>query len=358
MPLARIITRSAACGQLLTLDLIARGYTVEVVNPHSVPDNFADLELRVEGDSAKLVARVEAHNGGRSASLDFVHHLRAPADFDPSAPETVEVIYLSEEPVSLDAGPIIEEAPLLAKLPPLGIDAAFAAAPSLSAARPKSDPADPFPVDSFPVDPVPSNPVPVNSARSRLVETAAVARTPVASTNGAGAIVSPRQTGRLNRPSAWQWGAAMATASMLSLALVLALGVGRFGKTLAAVPEADSEQVAVPSVDSNSPADDFENTGTTAEDAVVKASMIDKTVIGKTIIGSTIIGTKINGAIINGATINDKTGRSRQHERLIARDTVTYLDAARRTAPKAQPAKGLAANTVTYLTKPIPKPAQ
>jgi hypothetical protein len=342
--MARIITRSETCGQQLALDLIARGYGVEIVTPDSVPDKFADLELRVEEDSGKLVASVEAHNGGRSASLDFVHHLRAPlADFEPRTPESVEVVYLSGGPVNLDA-PSFKQVPLLAKVPPPGIKAASAPAPSLSAARPKSDPPDPFPVD----------PVPANSGRSRLVETAVVARTHVASTNGPRTIISPKPAVRLNRPSAWQLRTTLATAGMLSLGLVLALGVGRFGKTPTAGPEADSAEVAVPSIDSNALTADFGNTGTTAEDTVVRASMIDKTIVGKTINGKAI-----NGTTIHGATINDKTEGSRQHrDGLIARDTVVYLDASRQPARKAQVAKGVAANTVTYLSKPIPKPAK
>ena len=131
-----------------------------------------------------------------------------------------------------------------------------------------------------------------------------------------------------------------------------ALGIGRFGKTPAAIPEAVPEAVAVPSIDSYSADADLENTGTTAADAVVRASMVDNT------IDKRITGTKIIGTTINGATITDKTGRFRQREGLIARDTVTYLDAGRQPARKTQPAKGLAANTVTYLTKPIPKPTK
>jgi len=253
MPVARIITRSETCARQLALDLIARGYAVEVVAPDSVPGDFADLELRVEEDSGnRLVARVEARNGGRSASLDFVHHLRAPlADFEPRAPETIEVVKLPEEPVSSGAGPLSEPVPLPGKTPPLRIT--------------------------------------------------------------------------------------IATAIMVSLALGLALGVNRFEKTPTAVPESGGEEIAVPSIDSYSPAAVFENdppkTGNstiiTAQDVVVKASAVRK------------------------------TGRSPHlHDDLIAGDTVTYLDASGQPVSKARPAKGLAANTVPYLGQPIPKPAQ
>src|SRR4029077_11508189 len=79
MPLARIITRSNPCSRELALDLLSRGYAVEIVSPDSVPDNLADLELRVEEDPGnQLVASVEAHNGERTASLEFLHYLKAP----------------------------------------------------------------------------------------------------------------------------------------------------------------------------------------------------------------------------------------------------------------------------------------
>lgn len=79
MALARIITRSHACSRELALDLLSRGYTVEIVSPDAIPDDFADLELRVEEDPGnQLVATVEAHNDGRTSSLEFLHYLKAP----------------------------------------------------------------------------------------------------------------------------------------------------------------------------------------------------------------------------------------------------------------------------------------
>jgi hypothetical protein len=89
MALARIITRSHSCSRELALDLLARGYAVEIVSPDSIPDNLADLELRVEEDHGnQLVASMQAHNGDRSASLEFAHHLKAPmVDFIRRPPE-------------------------------------------------------------------------------------------------------------------------------------------------------------------------------------------------------------------------------------------------------------------------------
>src|SRR5208282_6651961 len=119
MALARIITRSHAYSRELALDLLARGYAVEIVSPDAIPDNLADLELRVDaapGD--RLIASVEAHNGGHSASLEFLHHLKAPlVDFIRRPPEPRESARSPEEPVSLNAGPNIEDVELPAEAP-------------------------------------------------------------------------------------------------------------------------------------------------------------------------------------------------------------------------------------------------
>jgi hypothetical protein len=105
MALARIISRSPQCSRELALDLLTRGYTVEIVSPDAIPDNFADLELRVEADASNdLTANVAVHDGGHSTSLDFVHHLRAPmVDFVRRPQDTSEAAYFPESPVSFNA---------------------------------------------------------------------------------------------------------------------------------------------------------------------------------------------------------------------------------------------------------------
>jgi hypothetical protein len=81
MPSARIITRSQVCARELALDLLSRGYCVEIVSPDRIPNNFADLELRVDsGPDGELISNIEAHNGKRSTSLDLVHHLKTPME--------------------------------------------------------------------------------------------------------------------------------------------------------------------------------------------------------------------------------------------------------------------------------------
>jgi hypothetical protein len=106
MALARIITRSDQCSRQLAFDLLARGYTVEIVSPDKIPDNIADLELRVDaGPGDRLAATVEAHDGGRSASLEFVHYLKAPmGDFIRRPPEPPEVVLVPEPPACVVAG--------------------------------------------------------------------------------------------------------------------------------------------------------------------------------------------------------------------------------------------------------------
>jgi hypothetical protein len=119
MALARIITRSHPCSRQLALDLLGRGYAVEIVSPDAIPDDIADLELRVEEDPGnQLVASVEAHNGDHSASLEFVHFLKAPMpDFIRRPPEPNEALHSPEPLVSVNAEHSAEEVKLPADAP-------------------------------------------------------------------------------------------------------------------------------------------------------------------------------------------------------------------------------------------------
>ncbi len=77
MALARIITRSHQYAQQLALDLLARGYTVEVVSPEAVPSNPADLELRVEGGGTEVQGQVtEIREQGQSKSIEYLQRLK------------------------------------------------------------------------------------------------------------------------------------------------------------------------------------------------------------------------------------------------------------------------------------------
>ncbi len=436
MALARIITRSQGCARELATELLARGYAVEIVTPDSVPDNRADLELRVEENSGnQLVASVHAHDGPRSASFEFRHQLRAPmSDFLRTMQETTEVVYLSGEPVSFVAEPNTEGAELPAEAQPREPETVSAPAPVLlescsDTASTDTASTDSGLIDSSPTDSRPSESYPQQAApplpelpplrpvetvvvgASRLTKEAEAPEAPStlaqplpAPINLRPAMVQPNEPRTRKRPARWQWRAGLAFASMVSLALVFGLG-GRHSERISApVPAASSAgkaAVPVPSIDAYSPAATSEDdpqkdltavpglisnlpasqpaaewgwdrghtpkdaTIGNAEDAVVKASIVNKTMANRTTAGKTMVN----------KTIVDKTGRSRKHDdSSIAPDTVTYFDGRHQPhAPKAQPAKRsarlepaprkhsggvVAANTVTYLNKPIPKPAK
>lgn len=115
MALARIITRSQACSRELALDLLARGYAVEIVSPDRIPDNLADLELRVDaGPGDQLIANVKTNDGERSASLDFVHHLKAPmGDFIRKPPQPAATIPAAIIPAATIPAATIEDSFIL-----------------------------------------------------------------------------------------------------------------------------------------------------------------------------------------------------------------------------------------------------
>jgi hypothetical protein len=147
MALARIITHSHPCSRQLALDLIARGYAVEIVSPDSIPDNLADLELRVEEEPGnQLVASVEAHNGAHTASLEFLHYLKAPMpDFiRRPPPEPHEAVHLLEPTVSINVEQSAEEVKLPADAPQPASGTVSRAAKVLRDSKldpePKSDP--------------------------------------------------------------------------------------------------------------------------------------------------------------------------------------------------------------------------
>ena len=75
--MARIITRSHQYSQQLALDLLARGYAVEIVSPDAVPSNPADLELRVEAGGAEAQGQVtEIREGKQARSLEYLQRLK------------------------------------------------------------------------------------------------------------------------------------------------------------------------------------------------------------------------------------------------------------------------------------------
>ena len=399
MALARIITHSQACSRELALDLLARGYAVEIVSPDSIPDNIADLELRVDtAPGEQLIASVKAHHGERSASLEFVHHLKAPmVDFIRRPPEPRESAHPPEEPVIVNTGPNVEAVELPEEAPQPAPKAVSPAADVLPA--PELDREEgarlilpPEPLPSVPVEPPSScaveattiarpTPLEPTTVEATLVETTLVETTPV----------EPREKPQPpDRPTGWRWRAALIFASVVLLALVLGLGMRRTGKASAqgsaaapteniapastdvglssgAIPERDPQKdpgqvLAVPVPPPAAPAIRSEGNSNHAPEKspVVKAgaatastakSSIAKPPIAK---ASTAKPSTTKASIAKASTAKASTAKpsTAQAEAMtshrlgaeIARDTVTYFDerASNETALRAKPAKRFA----------------
>jgi hypothetical protein len=400
MALARIITRSQACSRELALDLLARGYAVEIVSPDKIPDNIADLELRVDaGPGDQLTATVETHDGERSASLDFVHHLKAPmVDFMRRSPEPRQAVYFSEEPVSFDAESSIEieDVELPAAVPQLALETVSVATEALR--EPELDteegqrlipPLEQLP--TLPLDPPTHFVVEVATITEPIVQSTPQPTT-LSSAQPASApptIARPtivrraQETQPFNRPAGSFWRVALMFATVILLALVLGYGNRRSdsGKASAhssggapmpevaaastgvnvlsaADPEKDPGREAVKPAPSLPPPSATKSEGNSGQ--VPKESQAAKPV-AVTAAGS-------------ASTTTTPYKPSRKHsDDLIARDTVTYLDKRFKPAPKATPTKRvahkhpvshkqggvIAANSVTYLNnKPAPKTAK
>jgi len=406
MALARIITRSQACSRELALDLLARGYAVEIVSPDSIPDNIADLELRVDTVLGnQLLASVEAHHGGRSASLDFLHHLKAPmVDFMRRPPEPPEPAHSPEEPVSFKPGPNIEAVVLPAEAPEPAPKAASPVAdvvlgPELDRKEdaPLIGPPQPLPV---PVEPPPSSFAvePSTIAQPMTPQPSLVEPTTVQPT-----LVEPMlEPQSPDRPAGWFWRAALAFAIVTLLALVLGFGMRRAGKAstqssgaapeekVAATstdvgvssgatpernPQKDPGQVsALPVSPPVAPAVRSEANSNHAPEEPPVAKPAASTAKASTAKTSTAKPPTAQASTHQASTAQPAATTShRLGADLIARDTVTYFDerAFNEAASRAKPAKGfarqhqlsgkhdggvIAASTVTYFDKkPAPK---
>ncbi len=376
MALARIITRSHACSRELALDLLARGYAVEIVSPDKIPDNIADLELRVDaGPGDRLIASVETHDGERSASLDFVHHLKAPmGNFIRRPGEPGEAVLFPDEPVSFNAEQSVEDMELPAEAPQLAPKAVSPAAgiPFES----EHDPGFDFEEGArLIVPPEPSPPPRVEPPGYFAVDDSAVARPAIAQpTIVQPAIARPRPSGR-DRSAGWRWRATLTFASVILLAVLLGFGMRRTGKAAtqssAALP---AEKLAATSADGNLSiaADSEKEPGQVPAPAMSPAAKSG---------GNPDHAPKeLPVAKAETAPVNPRPRISRRHfDDLIARDTVTYLDksfeprAFNQPAPKAKPAKRFArrhpssrkhsgavvtASKVIYLDKADPKAAK
>ena len=378
MALARIITRSQACSRELALDLLARGYAVEIVSPDAVPDNIADLELRVDsGPGDRLTATVEAHDGERSASLEFVHHLKAPmGDFIRRPPEPPDVVRLAEQPIRRNAEPPVKSTALPAHVPQ---PVQKIVSPSARASLPrKLDSREDAPLTVQP-DPVPAPPVEIPGYFA--VEDSTVVPPAIVSPTSTRPTVSRPAPSRRWRDGskAWGWRAALTFAGVVLLAAVLGFGMRRTGK--AAVQ--DSGLAPVEKVAAASPEMNFLGAANSEREAGNDPRQVSALASSPSVVKSEgNSGHAPKGASVAKAataTASHRVRPLRTHgDDLIARNTVTYLDKrfeprpVKKSAPIVKTAKSrarrrpslrrhggvIAANDVTYLHKPAPKTAK
>jgi hypothetical protein len=309
MALARIITHSQVCSRELALDLLARGYAVEIISPENVPDNTADLELRVDiGPGDQLIANVEAHDGERAASLEFVRHLKAPT-----------VNFMHGPPEIADAGGLEEDACQI--LSPTPVEPAGCFAVEVAASHQP------------------------NMAQPTVVELTRVEQSRVRSTG-------------------WPWRAALTLVLVVLPAVVLVFSVRRTSKAAARTPEVlPAEKIAAPSTGMN-PLRAVDAEQDPARDPGQVSAAPLPTAAADSEGNFRHAPTEVQVGKVGAPAASPRTAVSRDD--LIARDTVTYLDKRFEPTPKAKPAKPrpahgggvIAANTVTYLNKPVPKTAK
>jgi hypothetical protein len=392
MALARIITRSHQCSRELALDLLARGYVVEIVSPDKIPDNIADLELRVDtGPGDRLTATVAAHDGERSASLEFVHYLKAPmGDFIRRPPEPPEVVRLSEPPACvvaelcpagtgqspvttrtrLNAEPRTENAGLPADVPQPAQKVVPAAAGVPLARELDPEDAAPLTVSQDPVPTPPVEPPGYFEVQDATVVQPAVARPTV-----------PRPLKSLRWPdgsAAWGWRAALMFAGVVLLAAALGFGYRTGKATAPGSGVTPVEKVATASTEMNflGAADSEKDAGKDPRQVSVLASS------PSAVKPEGNPGHAPKGAPVPKAAAATPSRQVRSlhtpGDDLIARNTVTYLDKrfeprpVKKSASKVKTAKSparrrpslrkrggvVAANEVTYLHKPSPKAAK
>jgi len=227
MALARIISHSPQCSQALAASLEERGYAVEIVSPNAIPGHPADLELRVEtGHDSILTARVQTHNGPRSASLDFVHYLNPPMpDFRRRRSETVELLPVPPPSVAFNPTPIAveraqatrpEQAPEPVRLVPTAPVALAEATPAPSTpALPTPEVSPPSPSANEPPEPARPSWPKVKIIISRFNPDPKPAS-------------GPRwKLKRIHRPASWFWRVAVTAAALLLAASLLSLGAIR-----------------------------------------------------------------------------------------------------------------------------------
>jgi len=374
MALARIITRSHSYSRELALDLIARGYAVEIVSPDSIPDNLADLELRVEeGHWNQLVASVQAHNGDRSASLEFVHHLKAPlVDFIRRPPERHEAVHSPEKPVRFNAdqnGEVLEPP---ADAPQRAPETVSPAAEILHDAELVPDlNRDDGACSVLPPHQSPSPPVEPPGHVAGVVST--MARPMISKPTIAKSTIAPsvREWEWRDRPAAWpSRSTALTVVSAVLLALVLSYGVRRANKASAQSSGPTEKVSPATGVSFSTAANPKKEPGKVSALAVsppaIKSEQNSDQTPKESHVATAGAASAGSGAIV-----------SRRHgDDLNAPDTVTYFDQHRFDEPASraeisQRSAGrypssrtrggggvIAANTVALNDKPAPKGAK
>ena len=395
MALARIITRSHPCSRQLAIDLLGRGYAVEIVSPDSIPDNLADLELRVEEEPGnQLVASVEAHNGDHSASLEFVHFLKVPMpDFirRPQEPNPNEAVHFPEPPVSVTPEQRAGEVQPPADAPQLAPETVSPAAkiPRDAELDPKLKPVRengarltlaPGPPPTLPVDP-PNHIASASSVIAPSIPRPATFR-PITTASTKALPRDVRPLWNL-RPSDEFPGSFrnVAMAMALMLALVFGFGTRRSDKAAAPGSGAAAASIAKASIVPEETSGTRQGQAAAAKpaghlDNAPKESPIARVQINDPIAKAPMAKAPSEGPTGSPAkTVGTWVASGGRGEGLIARDTVTYLD--QRTFDQAasrakvsqsttlsQPVSGkhdgvIAENTVTVLnSNPAPKAAK
>ena len=356
MALARIITRSHTCSRQLAFDLIARGYAVEIVSPDSIPDNLADLELRVEEDPGnQLAASVEAHNGEHTASLEFLHHLKAPMpDFvRRPPPEPHEAVHFPEPPVSFNAEQSAEQVDVPADAPQLAPTTVSPTAKILhdSKLAPKPDAEEdarlilpPAPLPLLPADPPNHDSVEVSMMAKAMKAKAIITKATLAKLTIAKLTIARtlREWEWRNRSAGWSsWRIALTVVGALLLILVLGYGMRRSSKASAqSSGPATTKKVAEASTDMNllngmGPKKDARKNPVSP--SATKSDNNSSHTPNESQLAKTAAAAASSGAVV-----------PRRHgDNLIAHDTVTYLN-------RKQDGV-IAASTVTLDDKPAPK---
>jgi len=351
MTLARIITHSNLCARELAFHLLGRGYAVEIVSPDSVPDNFADLELRVDADSGdQLVASLAAYEGQRVSSPDFVARVKAPKNEVMLRPRVVgDAPRILDQPVVINVAPTIDDTEASELSPdwtshPSSLRAKDAldaeARPDLGPELRREELAHVFPteealpistLDTLPLDTLPANvelsaPAPDEKTVEPLSYFARQTSSIALPFAGPAEVLPTWERQTVDHPVEWKFfaPAALTLTAVLLWSLFLAFGVRASAKP--SVGRSTPTRTAVASASASSPIP--EKRPTTGKPGVDRH-------------------------------IASRPNRSRRHAAdLIAPDTVTYLDGRYGPPAKPKPLHTQASSTTIHFSPTSPQPAR